>query len=68
MLYNPKDCDRLLTDIMCMYCKYSYKRSEFDIMDKGKWAYEYICTLTNEYKQCTNICDSYKKGENTNGK
>ena len=47
----------------CMDCKYSYKRSEFDIIDKGKWAYTYVCTLTDEYVQNTHHCKNWENKE-----
>ena len=44
----------------CNGCKHGVKRSDFDIMAHGKWAYPYICRLTNECQQTTHSCDKWE--------
>lgn len=44
----------------CMNCKHSYERSKFDIEHVGKWAYRYVCTLKNDYRQVTQSCDKWE--------
>lgn len=57
---NP-ECDICPICHPCKDCKHSYKRSEFDLADKGKWAYEYACTLSGEYRQVCQTCDKWEK-------